>query len=951
MQHAQPFVGRETERSLLSRALGRALAGAGSVATVTGEPGIGKTRLLEELGSEAQAGGATVVWGHAYEQQGAPPFWPWIELLRAAVRDVEDGLLPGLFAGDRAPALALLPELREGAAGLPEPPPVANADEARWLLFEGVTSLFREAAAGHPLVLLLEDAQWADRASLLLLRHMAQRLAGAPLLLAVTYRDEGAPPTHPLQQALRAISRAEDSARVELGGLNVAEVQSYLDLAGVLHLDADLAEIVAERTAGNPFFLREVTLVLQHATSSGDALTQVPTAVREALARRLLTVTHPTAELLNYAAIVGREVRLAELASIARIPDTTALTAQIEEALARGVLTEPRTGSYRFVHALLRDAVLERLSATRRAQLHGEVGLALAEIADQREVGTGTAEVARHLVEAAQIDDSLGPPALDACLDAARQAHEARAWEAAGDHYDDAVDLLDQGVPGDRAQILLQRGESRQADRRDRDAWRDLLTAADEFARAGDSAGQARAAFGAAGINAPNARKLNVLSAALDANDLDARTRALLLAKRSQLLEADGRADLEEATRLAGAEPPAELQAELFVSSAELLFLEGRFDEAAPLFRSAFELLDRLGRYADAARVLGDEHDCYLIGGEYRRALEAYPDLIGYTRRTRQRLWENIWLGDWAGFALMRGDVSRALEALAEASPNVAWTYYTITVGLAEYTGEAPDAPLVAPIEIAAGVPVLERPVFALRARAALFQGDSTAAEEAVARWSELQVGHTVIGHGGAICDGALQACGTRPMIEAYAGFLARWPTARASVSSSLDRFRGSLALKLGRLNEARGHLESALAWCERSGCFVEAARTRRDLASLLVKEGDVAAARGQLETALGVFAEYGAGGYAAEARDYLESLEAATTNALTDSLSGRELEVLTLVATGRTNRQVGEALAISHFTAANHVKNILAKTGCATRTEAVAYAITQGLIDATGED
>ena len=220
---AGELVGRERQLAALEAALAEAAAGRGRLLLVSGEPGIGKTRLAEEVARRAAGGGAGVGWGRCAEEQGAPPFWPWVQLLRGLLAETPPERPEAVLDADGPELTMLLPELTEVVAG-PPAAPVLDVEAVRFRLCQAVTGLLGRLATSRPLLLVIDDLHWADAASLRLLSILAGALGGARLLVVATYRDTDAEPGGLLADTLAALARQAPAARMVLGGLGSAEV-------------------------------------------------------------------------------------------------------------------------------------------------------------------------------------------------------------------------------------------------------------------------------------------------------------------------------------------------------------------------------------------------------------------------------------------------------------------------------------------------------------------------------------------------------------------------------------------------------------------------------------------------------------------------------------------------------------------------------------------------------
>ncbi|MGY1773765.1 BTAD domain-containing putative transcriptional regulator [Blastococcus sp. SYSU D00813] len=378
------FVGRPAELEALTAAWAAAGAGRGTAVVVTGEPGIGKTRLVEAFAARV---GAAVRWGRCAEIGGAPPYWPWQQVL---------GGLP------------------EGAGG--------SDPGARFALGLDTARRLRAAAGEAPLLVVLDDLQWADPDSLHVLEVVLSQLHGGRLLLALTCREEavGSPA---LTRVLGTAARLPGARRLRLGGLATGEVAALAaELTGTA-LDADAARLLAERSAGNPFFVTELAAV--GAADGGADGGAVPAGVRDVVRLRLDGLPRPVRDVLAVAAVAGREVSVAVLvAALGEGGD--AAGDPVGDALRAGLLVEPAPGRVRTAHDLVREVLLADLGPVARAALHGRLADALAAAPA---AATSAAAIAVHRSEAAA--GRPDRPAALACLGAAREAIDRAGVEEA----------------------------------------------------------------------------------------------------------------------------------------------------------------------------------------------------------------------------------------------------------------------------------------------------------------------------------------------------------------------------------------------------------------------------------------------------------------------------------------------------------------------------------------
>ncbi|MDP9182763.1 MAG: AAA family ATPase, partial [Actinomycetota bacterium] len=411
---ATGVIGRVLERELLVTTLKAAFAGEGHrVVLLSGEPGIGKTTLAGDLAQRAHGDGATVLYGRCDEDLGVP-YQPFVEALGDFVAHALEGALLALDERHLSELSRLLPQVRHRIPALAEPPST-DADAERYLLFGAITAVLAAMAATAPVVLVLDDLHWADKPTVLLLRHLVATLGRAEVLVVGTYRDSDLTVTHPLTEGLAALRREAAVERIAVNGLDDNGVVALLEgLAG--HEMADdgiaLAHAVRRETDGNPFFTAEV---LRHLSETGAirqeagrwvaavALSSIglPESVREVVGQRVRRLGDHVAHVLTMASVIGRDFGLAQLARVAERNEDDVLDA-LEEAARAAVVTEVKGRSERFTftHALFQHTLYDELSASRRARTHRRIGELLeAECGD--DPGDRIGELAHHWMAAA----------------------------------------------------------------------------------------------------------------------------------------------------------------------------------------------------------------------------------------------------------------------------------------------------------------------------------------------------------------------------------------------------------------------------------------------------------------------------------------------------------------------------------------------------------------------
>jgi DNA-binding SARP family transcriptional activator len=437
------LVGRAELVAVLEASLCRVVGGAGETVVVSGEAGIGKTRLVTELAESAEARGVRVLWGRCHEADVSPAYWPWVPVVRE-------------LAGARPSAV--ITELLAPTGAHPE----SNTDTAALRTYDAVSRLLAETSVDSPLLVVIEDVHWADTSSLRLLAYAAQVVRASRVLLVVTMRDAEVP-CAALQACLGELGR-QSAVRVPLRGLAPEHVRDLVgEFGGVA--DRELAEIVAARTDGNPFFVIELVRLLaagQRLHAAGAREVEVPHGIQDVLRLRLAALPETVERLLRVAAVVGRRFELDVVCEVSGADSDDTLDLLDEAVGANLVEEEDRPGRYRFTHALVRETLTASLSLTRRGRLHAAVAVALeSRLAADPELVT---EVAHHFVLGAGVRPQLAEAAVRHSVNAARLAEGRGALDEALSHWEQALTaegLAPAEEPLRRYEVLLGLGRAR----------------------------------------------------------------------------------------------------------------------------------------------------------------------------------------------------------------------------------------------------------------------------------------------------------------------------------------------------------------------------------------------------------------------------------------------------------------------------------------------------------
>jgi transcriptional regulator with XRE-family HTH domain len=883
------FVGRQRELGSLRAAWSRAITGHRVLALVGGEPGIGKTALTGELARLVRAGQGLVLYGR-WDEHGLAPYQAFREALTDYARACPEALLRQDL-GDLAGEIARLcpePAQRIGASAAE---PLAAAEAERFRLFESLDTWIARMGARHPVLLVLDDLQWADQPSLLLLSHLMQARRPTPVLAVAMYRDNEAELSE-LSAALHSLARDVDCRRLTLRGLEGAAVTALLE-AAVGRVFGERESLMARElerdTAGNPFFLQEMARHLsdlgafdQEAIQLRGTPTEIPESVRDMVRWRLRRVSGECAEVLEVASVIGERFDAALVASAAAREGTA--VDLLDEAAQAGLITETddEPDCWRFSHPLSRRVTAARLSRGHRARLHQRIGETL-----ESRFGAAPAELAHHFGAAASIGSAEKAISYERL--AARRALDEVAAEVAVRHLRRALQLLDRFGPRDqslRCELLLELAAAH--DRAGEYASRDqrFAEAADAARRTGDGGLFLRAALGYGGILpatvSPDQRAQALLEEALRRlGDADGADRATVLARLAHWLHnerpypqrlelsdrsvamargtgdrrtlatvlvhrgwaLDGPDDVDDALAVAsevlgiGAElRDPELRLEGLRIQLAAQFEKGEHAAAVRTALAMKELAEEI-RHPEFMR-LAAMWDVTLanLEGRFADARELAGELSRRLARIGHSQAQIIPVAQTFPWWLLRGRASRHLPALEELiayePANVAWPAMT-----AWCLAEAGD---------------LDRAAALLRRT----EPATAAAADKNYQWWAVIVGFA----------GAVDLVGDRQWAGAlydlavpYAGHNATLGV--ATFLGAADHWLGVLAAAGGRLTEAAGHLEAALGRHQEMGSVPMTALTQEAYGRVLTSRGqaaDVERARGLTESALRTAQELG---------------------------------------------------------------------------------------------
>jgi DNA-binding CsgD family transcriptional regulator/tetratricopeptide (TPR) repeat protein len=966
-----PLVGRERELTTFAGLLENARSGHSGVVLVVGEPGIGKTSLLLELARRARGDEWHVLLGHAYESEGMPPYLPFIEALRDYLRTCRPEEARTYLDGVTPDALRLLPDLASrlappsSAQSTPSPGRDRRDPEgARYRLFESVCGVLLNIARSPPngLLVCLDDLHWADPPTLQLLLHLVRRLDEAALLLVCSYRSTASGASPALSDALAELSRERLRQRLVLNELSRDELDALVTNLGGATSPA-VVDMIHGQTGGNPFFVHELVRHLQDQgrdlsrTDLATADWGVPEGINQVIGKRLSRLSRQAIELLQASAVVGEPLTFHVLGAMLNL-EPLALLDTLEEALGSGLLREQRD-QYHFSHALVRQTVYRGLTAARRKRLHLAVAAALERV-HAAALDRHLSELAIHHVRAGE----LGPPekTLDYAERAGDAANAVLAYEEAVAHWQTALQQMDrQEVElGRRARLLERLGDLMYLAGIDYDAGIAHLERAlqlyeelgqpDRVAHVHSRLGSALSALPES-WDLPRAAEHYCRAETILAKGPPSSALGYVYAGLAQVAVWDVRIHdgLEvsaKALDLAERLHDEVLWAHAAMTRGSHLFSSGRISEGMGLLHRAWQTADRLN---DPVVFLAA-----FLGSAFAHWIGDPPELQQWSDRelARPRLQHapgqrTRFVARLAAARALTGDLQTARSLVSTVGVSYdAWDALF-------WLGDWEQCEALASHRIEKSLRGGER-AFAFEATYDLARLRRVQGEVEMARTLLEQALAVAISGGERTYELAV-----RSLLAQICAETDRLPAAREhltparKIASNGEDWRG-LA---GQLHVAEGVVAVAsMALAEAERHFQQAIQTYRRYthpfgaaeALLLWSRGlriagESATAKDKLQAAEDIYRRHSAGDLWFER--LARERQPVHPAPYPDGLSEREVAVLRLVAAGRTNQQIADALVISLNTVARHVSNIFGKTRVANRAEAASYAHRRGLI------
>lgn len=965
------FVGRDAEVQRLSSALDDVQVGKGQLVMLAGEPGIGKTRTVDETAAHAESRGFVVLRGACYEEQIVPAYWPWMQALRTYIVNSDPEVLAVQMGEGAAYISEILPSIHDVIPSLTRP---SNMDPqtARYHLFDSIAAFFKNASSTQPLMIFLDDLHWADKPSLLLLEFLVTELLEAHVLLVGTYRDVELSRQHPLADSLAQLVRAKSFQRISLSGMSESEVRRMVEKSSESIPDS-MIQTVYEHTGGNPFFVTEVTALLAQEDkgkgSSASTQFRVPEGIREVVGRRLNRLSDEANRVLAIASIIGREFDFRVLESLNADVGEDELLEALDDALEASVIKDipGSPDRYEFAHALIQQTLYEELSTSRRIRLHGRIAESL-KLVHSDDIESHASELAFHFSEAEPVVGS--EQLIRYSMMAGHQALGTYAFEDALSHFQRSLDAMGDGpMHEEMPEALFGLGKSQSA-LSQFDAARDSLTRSFNIF---DEAGGKDRAVAVAESLPPGMAMLGMIELterALELVPAGSIHEGWILSRhgldlgRMQHDYLGAEQAFAKALVIARSNNDVALEMRSLANSADVDNFYLKWDESMEKCESVIELSDSGDDlYAEALAHRWATELSVKRGNSTKAMVHAAACRVAAERlNNHYRLEQAYIVSTWAYQVVGDWDKARKFNDLAMnyAVTTMPSSLFSARARIEYQTGN-----------IAGGRVQLERLISDIKQPSSQLAGAATVQITylAMVAWlfddrEALELARAEVGQKASesrilpsnqflldvsaallsIADSSKEsAIRQREKLLPFQGIYV------GNTGISVDRILGLLSRTVGELDSARTHFEDAIAFCRKAGYRPELAWTLHDYSESILQLGappDRQMVPNMLSEAQKITADLGMVPLGEKIAELAQQAPggSASSPARKDGLTAREVEVLGLIASGNTDQQIADQLVVSRRTVNNHVRSIYNKIGASNRAGAATYATRHGL-------
>jgi DNA-binding CsgD family transcriptional regulator len=997
------YVGRQRLITYLRSILEQAIDGKFQSVMLHGEPGMGKTRTATEATYIGESLGFSVFWGRSHDSIGSPPLWPWIQILRAIASSRPEQIIEELDPTDIALLVRIIPELRNQSNYDPGALSSVHDTPAETLkLYDAGRRFLTATSKASPILILLDDMQWTDQSTVDLMRFLVDEATPARIAMIGCYRSTDVSPDHVVADAIRKMQRHDHFTLLPVDPLSDSDMSSLLASISSQKIGTSQLEGLVASAEGNPFFGIQLLATdrLVPGQLMSDSGVELPLAIRNTVSARLDRLSEDCRRVVEIASIVGRDFEVNVIARVIPAEGVIRVMELLGEASIAGFIeTTPVPGDYRFTHDLIRETILNEMDSSELIRLNGDVAIAL-EDEYQGRTDEFAARIVAHHLRALPIG---GPaPVVKYSLLAGWHALHSTTFNEAIRHFEvalahkkgqEALDAFDQGTAFTDVGMLKRLRVAENSDLELAEILHGLMRTCAAVDRSFDAIAFMKGAFDCY-VNTgevdlaikvaeyPLARALGsrvgveVTAQALELVEPNTLRHAGLLSRYGHhQLFAEGRVDIQiarsshlQAAEIARREEDSLLEAWAISRYMQTEFMAARPDAGASVHDQALVAAERSGDLEVLINTLSWAALCFAasgqleIGRRHAKRAVGYAEKLGHAFRLRQAHSVNYELallaGDWesvrnsATLPLGEKDVTSPIPRI---EPEIHMLLANVEQGECEFTdglAELPSENLIIEGRYAAQMGSILRlldcvATYATDPDTLVIRNREVFADES--GYKELPILYLFNAFARGIRVNRNDDI--REVSTAYELLIGFSDESSSSFShiGSVNRLLGKLAARLGNSSVATTHFQAAINWFRDGQFGPELAWTCYEYAKYLIDRPgrpNLAVISDLLTEAESVCIELKMsplGEHVSTLRSRVKSRSGDATG-YPASLSNREVEVLRLMAGGKSNRDIADSLFISLNTVSRHVTHILQKTDSLNRAEAAAFAVRHGL-------